>query len=218
MPTLLLIRHGETDFLGRKLSGRTPGVHLNEKGRAQADAVAQALGKAPLKAIYSSPMERAFETAQPLAAALSLEVQLRSGLIEMDFGRFQGRTFKQLQRVKLWKEVLNNPAGVRLPDGETFSEAQERIISDLEAIAGMHADEDIVACFAHADVVRLAVAHYLQMPINTFQRLSISTTSITVIVRIKDRVIVPHINQVAGFEIKIPEKKEEKSENPKKKE
>ena len=140
MPTLLLIRHGETDFLGRKLSGRTPGVHLNEKGRAQADAVAQALGKAPLKAIYSSPMERAFETAQPLAAALSLEVQLRSGLTEMDFGRFQGRTFKQLQRVKLWKEVLNNPAGVRLPDGETFIEAQERIISDLEAIVGMHAD------------------------------------------------------------------------------
>lgn len=218
MPTLLLIRHGETDFLGRKLSGRTPGVHLNEKGRKQADVVAQALGKAPLKAIYSSPMERACETAQPLAAALGLEVQLRPGLTEMDFGRFQGRTFKQLQRVKLWKEVLNNPAGVRLPGGETFSEAQERIISDLEAIAGMHADEDIVACFAHADVVRLAVAHYLQMPINTFQRLSISTTSITVIVRIKDKVIVPHINQVAGFEIKAPEKKEEKSENPKKKE
>jgi len=218
MATLLLIRHGENDLVGRKLAGRTPGVHLNENGRKQAGAVAQALGKAPIKAIYSSPMERAVETAQPLAAALGLEVQLRPELIELDYGRFQGRTFKQLQRAKLWKEVLNNPAGVRFPDGESFIEAQQRVTNELEAIAALHTDEEIVACFTHADVVRLSIAHYLQMPINAFQRLAINTTSVTVVVRVKDQVFVPHINQVAGFEIKMPEKKDEKNKSPEKKE
>jgi probable phosphomutase (TIGR03848 family) len=218
MATLLLIRHGENDLVGRKLAGRTPGVHLNENGRKQAGAVAEALGKAPIKAIYSSPMERAVETAQPLAKALGLEVQLRPGLIEMDYGRFQGRTFKQLQRAKLWKEVLNNPAEVRFPDGESFIEAQQRVTNDLEAIAALHSDEEIVACFTHADVVRLSIAHYLQMPINAFQRLMVNTTSVTVVVRVKDQVFVPHINQVAGFEIKMPEKKDEKNKAPEKKE
>lgn len=218
MPTLLLIRHGENDMVGRKLAGRTPGVHLNDKGQKQAEAVAQTLAKAPIKAIYSSPMERAYETAQPLAAALGLEVQIRPGLIEIDYGRFQGRSFKQLQRAKIWKEVLKTPAEGRFPDGESFIEAQTRVTNELEAIAALHTEEEIVACFTHADVVRLSIAHYLQMPINSFQRLMVNTTSISVIVRVKDQVFVPHINQVAGFEIKIPEKKEEKSKTPEKKE
>ena len=120
MPTLLLIRHGDNEFIARnKLAGRLPGVHLNEKGRQQAEVLAQLLLKAPLRAIYSSPMERAVETAQPLAAALGLEVQIRPQLIELNYGNWQGRTFKQLARIKLWKEVQNNPVGVRFPGGET---------------------------------------------------------------------------------------------------
>ena len=218
MPTLLLIRHGENDLVGRKLAGRTPGVHLNENGQKQAAAVAQALGKAPIKAVYSSPMERAFETAQPLAAALGLEVQIRPGLIEIDYGRYQGRTFKQLARAKIWKEVLKNPAEGRFPDGESFSEAQARVTNELEAIAALHAEDEIVVCFTHADVVRLSVAHYLKMPIEAFQRLMVNTTSVSVIVRVKDEVYVPHINQVAGFEIKMPEKKDEKNKTTEKKE
>jgi probable phosphomutase (TIGR03848 family) len=211
MPTLLLIRHGDNDFIRRnRLAGRTPGVHLNEKGRQQAENVAQILAKAPIKAVYSSPMERAVETAQPLAAGLGLEVQVRPGLIELNYGNWTGRTFKQLGRVKLWKEVNVNPAGVRFPGGESFIEVQERVVSELEAIAGLHAEDDIVACFSHGDIIRLAVAHCLQMPLNAYQRLSIQTASITVVVRTKQHIHVPHINQITGFEIKLPEKKEEK--------
>ncbi len=210
MPTLLLIRHGENDFVGRKLAGRLPGVHLNEHGRQQAEMVAQALCKAPLKAIYSSPMERAVETAQPLAAALGLDVQLRPGLIELDYGRFQGRTFKQLRRTKLWKDVQGNPIVVRFPDGESFIEAQQRVAAELEAIIALHAEDEVVACFTHGDIIRLTVAHYLQMPLNAYQRLAANTASITVLVRVKDQVFIPHINQVSGFEIKIPEKKDKK--------
>jgi broad specificity phosphatase PhoE len=210
MPTLLLIRHGENDFVGKKLAGRMPGVHLNEHGRKQAEMVKEALCKAPLKAIYSSPMERAVETAQPLAAALGLEVQIRPGLIELDYGRFQGRTFKQLRRTKLWKDVQGNPVIVRFPDGESFIEAQQRVTAELEAIVALHSEDDVVACFTHGDVIRLTVAHYLQMPLNAYQSLAANTVSITVLVRVKDQVFLPHINQVSGFEIKLPEKKEKK--------
>ena len=207
MTTLLLIRHGENDWVGKALAGRTPGVHLNEKGRQQAAALAAALGKAPLKAIYSSPLERAVETAQPLAAALGLEVQVRPGLIEVDYGEFCGKTIKQVSRRKLWKEVMANPAGVRFPGGESFVEIQTRVAAELEAIHALHAEQDVVACFTHGDVIRLAAAHYLQMPLNAYHRLQAGTTSITVIVRVKDQVFVPHINQAPSFEIKLPEQK-----------
>jgi probable phosphomutase (TIGR03848 family) len=210
MPTLLLIRHADNEYITRnRLAGRLPNVHLNEKGRQQAEALAQLLGKAPLKAVYSSPMERAVETAQPLAAALGLEVQIRPQLIEVNYGKWQGRSFKQLARIKLWKEVQTNPVAVRFPDGESFVEVQQRVAGELEEIAALHGDDELVACFSHGDIIRLAVAHYLQMPLNAYHRLSAQTTSITVLVHTRDRVFVPHINQVAGFEIKPPPPKKE---------
>ena len=208
MPTLLLIRHGDNDFIRRnRLAGRTPGVHLNEKGCQQAESVAQILKQAPIKAVYSSPMERAVETARPLAAVHGLEVQIRPGLIELNYGDWTGRTFKQLGRIKLWKEVNINPAGVTFPGGESFLGVQQRVVDELEAIAGLHGEDEVVACFTHGDIIRLAAAHFLQMPLNAYQRLSVQTASITVVVRTKEHTYVPHINQITGFEIKLPEKK-----------
>jgi probable phosphomutase (TIGR03848 family) len=215
MPTLLLIRHGENDFVVRgKLAGRLPGVYLNEKGRQQAAALALLLANAPLKAIYSSPMERAVETAQPLAAALGLEVQIRPQLIELNYGSWQGRSFKQLVRIKLWKMVHDDPFSVCFPNGECFVEVQQRVSTELEAIAALHGDDEVVACFTHGDIIRLAVAHYLQMPLNAYHRLSVQTCSITMLIRNKDYVGVPHINQVAGFEIKAPPPKKEEKKEP----
>jgi broad specificity phosphatase PhoE len=84
----------------------------------------------------------------------------------------------------------------------------------LDAIAALHGDDELVACFSHGDVIRLAVAHYLQMPLNAYHRLSVQTCSITVLVRNKEHVAVPHINQVAGFEIKPPPPKKEEKKAP----
>ena len=84
MPVILLIRHGENDYVKKqRLAGRMAGVHLNQNGQKQAQALAETLGRAPIKAIYSSPLERAMETAAPLAQALGLPVQPRPGLIEV---------------------------------------------------------------------------------------------------------------------------------------
>ena len=213
MTTLLLIRHGENNLVGKRLPGRMPGVHLNERGLKQAEALVPALQKAPLKAIYSSPLERARETAEPLARALGLEVQLVTDLADVEVGEWAGRTLKSVRRLKAWKVVQQQPSAFRFPGGETFVEAQARAVAALNAIAARY-PEDLVACFTHADVVRLVTAHYLGMSLDTFQRLGADTTSITVVnIGKEGQVSVPRINQVVSFE--WPEEKPKPEKPPK---
>lgn len=204
MTTILLIRHGENNMVGKRLAGRLPGVHLNDRGKQQAQQLAQVLGPAPIKAIYSSPLERAVETAQPLADALSLSIQIEPDLIELGYGDWQGKTLKQLTRRKLWKTVQDAPSQMRFPNGESFVEVQTRAVAALDRIAAAHEERDLVACFSHGDVVRLVVAHYLGMPLDAFQRLAASTASINVIhINPKGRPMVLHVNQLLTFEFKL---------------
>jgi len=176
---LLLIRHAENDYTRTgKLAGQLPGVHLNEKGREQAQALAARLSKAPVKAIYSSPLERALETAGPLAKALKLDVRTCDGVCEIDYGAWSGRSLKQLARTKLWADVQRRPSRMQFPEGETFLAAQARAVQAVEQLARAH-PKDLVAAFTHADVIKLVVAHYLGQPLDLFQRLVINTASIT---------------------------------------
>jgi probable phosphoglycerate mutase len=212
MSTLLLIRHGETPYnVNGKMAGRLPGVPLNEKGRKQAEAVGEALKHAPIKYIYSSPMERALETGSYLAKHLGLEMLIAPGINETDIGEWTGRSVKQCARTKLWDVVVNRPGDLVFPGGEAFVDIQARTVAELKAIAERHPD-DLVACFSHADPIRLAVAHFLDMPINAFQRLGIDNCSICVIHFGKEgRVSVPKVNMVAG-----PVWPEAPAEDPKK--
>jgi probable phosphoglycerate mutase len=180
MPTILLIRHAENEYVAKgRLAGRLAGVHLNENGRKQAETLAEALAKAPIKAVYASPLERCLETAQPLAEVLKLEVVPREGLLEIDFGDWQNRTLKQLRRRKLWKVVQGNPARMQFPQGETFANAQIRVVNELEALSKAHQPKDLIACFSHADLIRLAVAYYIGTPLDLFQRIAVSPASIS---------------------------------------
>lgn len=180
MATILLIRHAENEYVAKgRLAGRLAGVNLNAKGHQQAQAVAEALASAPIKAIYSSPLERCQQTASPLAAALGLEVQVRVGLLEVDFGEWQDQTLKQLRRRKLWKVVQANPARMRFPGGETFSQAQLRIVQDLETLNQQHDPKDLIACYSHSDLIKLALSYYLGQPLDLFQRIQIAPASIS---------------------------------------
>ena len=181
MPVFFMIRHGTNDFVGKRLAGRLPGVHLNEHGRQQADTIAQALCRIPLTAIYSSPLERAFETAGPLAQALALPVNLEEGLAEIDFGEWQGLSIGRLRQRKMWKTVQEKPSEMRFPGGESFLEAQQRVAQAMDAIAHRHEDKALIACFSHADTIRLLVAHTLGLPLDNFQRLNIDTASLTIL-------------------------------------
>lgn len=196
MPTLLLIRHGLNDFVGKRLAGRLPDVHLNDKGRAQAAAIANSLAKLQIKAVYSSPLERAMETAFPLAESKKLEVVPHPGLLEVDFGEWQGKTFFQMHHMKLWPLVRQHPSQVRFPRGESFVEAQQRVVASLEDIRSKYQKRDIIACFSHSDSIRLALAHYLNMPLDSFQRISVDPASINGIYFGKEHIQVLNINSI----------------------
>lgn len=197
MPLLLLIRHGENEFVKTgKMAGRLPGVHLNERGRQQAADLAEALKNAPLKAIYSSPLERAIETAEPIANGRKIEIQLRPDLMDTDIGKWQGRSWKALSRTKKWKIVQQAPSRFTFPEGESFLQNQSRIASCLDQIVASHKPRDIVAVVFHADPIKLAVAHYLGMPLDHFQRIACDTGSVTVL----------YVNEMGAHIMKLNQK------------
>lgn len=175
---LILIRHAVNDWVGEKLAGWTPGVHLNDEGRAQAAALARRLAEVPLAAIYSSPLERTLETAEPLAQAHGLAVQVREGLGETQYGDWTGRTLKELRDEKLWPVVQVYPSGARFPAGESMREVQARIVAELDAIRDSHMGQT-VAVVSHSDPIKMAVAHYTGLALDLFQRLTISPASVT---------------------------------------
>lgn len=180
MPVVLLIRHGENEYVKKgRLAGRKEGVHLNDKGRAQAQALAEALANVPITAVYSSPLERTMETAAPLAEIHKLKVIARDGLLEVDYGDWQDKTLKQLARRKLWKTVQSAPAHMRFPGGESFGEAQLRIAEELTGLARTHKKKDIIACVGHSDMIKLAAAYFLGLPLDLFQRLIVQPASVT---------------------------------------
>jgi probable phosphomutase (TIGR03848 family) len=180
--TILLVRHGTTATTGSVLPGRAPGLHLSERGVAQAQAVAERiiqLTKKPV-AIYVSPLERARETAAPLAKALKLHPVVERGLSECDFGSWTGKKLSQLSRKAEWKTVQNSPSTFRFPEGESFSEMQQRVWATLEKLAARHRGRTIVV-FSHADTIKAAVTYAQGVPLDLFQRTVISTCSVSAI-------------------------------------
>ncbi len=204
MPLLLLIRHGENEYVKTgKLAGRLPEVHLNERGQKQAVELAEALGNVPIKAIYSSPMERARETAAPLAEKLGLELQIHAGLLETQIGDWAGQELKALRKLPEWKIVQGAPSRFRFPNGESFAECQLRIVGALEALSQAHKAEEIIAVVSHADPIKLATAYYLGMPLDHFQRLGCDTASLTVLMLGEKGVQLTKLNQRAPFNLSI---------------
>lgn len=180
MTTFLFVRHGVTSHTGHRLSGWLPDIHLSEEGRAQAEAAAETLSKVPLKAIYSSPIDRTMETARAIAARHELEVKVTPAMGEVRYGRWTNRSFKTLARTKLWTTVQTFPSGARFPDGESLREVQARAVEEVERIR-LEYPKKTVCCVSHADVIKLIAAHYLGMHIDLFQRIHIAPGSITAI-------------------------------------
>jgi probable phosphoglycerate mutase len=199
MAIFLLIRHGQNDMVGEKLAGRLPGVHLNDEGKAQARRLAAETAHLGLKAVYSSPLERACETAEPIARVHGLEVQIVPELLEIDFGDWQGKRLKRLKKDRLWKIVQSKPGEFCFPNGESFAEAQTRVAEGLTALSKKHQNEDLVVCVAHSDVIRLAVAHFLGLSLDNFQRLRISTASLTVMVMHEGQAFFNAINHTFNY-------------------
>jgi probable phosphomutase (TIGR03848 family) len=208
MPLLLLIRHGENDFVKTgKMAGHTPGVHLNERGQQQAAELGETLKDVPLAAIYSSPLERAIETAEPLQQGRELQIQIRPGLIESNIGEWQGLELKTARKFPEWKMVQEQPSRFRFPGGESFQEMQTRLISEIEKLVKLHQPEDIIALVFHSDPIKLVTAYYLGMPLDNFQRIVIDTASVTILYVSPGGVSLIKQNLRPPFKLPTPEKR-----------
>ena len=180
MAIVLLIRHATTAATGDRLGGWTPGVHLDDAGRAQAEATAQRCATVALAAVYASPLERTQETARIVAKPHGLRVRTRKGVGEVDYGDWTNEPLKQLRRRKLWASVQQTPSRVTFPGGGSIRGAQSRALDTIEALVGDH-EKEAFAVVSHADVIKAVVAHYLGMPLDSFQRIVISPASVTVL-------------------------------------
>jgi probable phosphomutase (TIGR03848 family) len=180
-PTVvLLVRHGATPTTGKILPGRAAGLHLADKGRAQAAAVAERIGAMdkPPTAVYASPLERTRETAAPIASTLGLRVRTAKGLIEADVGEWTEKSLARLYKTKEWPKVQRWPSGFRFPGGESFSEMSDRSMTAVLGLVADHPGETVVAV-SHADPIKAVVAAAAGVPLDLMQRLVISPCSIS---------------------------------------
>ena len=180
MTTIFLVRHAVTSHTGSKLTGWMEGVHLTEEGRAQAEATAELLADVPIKAIYSSPIDRTIETARIIALRHKLDVKINEQIGEVQYGRWTNRSLKSLVRTKLWATIQRWPSAVRFPEGETLREVQARAVDGIEQLREMH-PRDSICCVSHGDTIKLIVAHYLGVHIDLFQRIFIGPASVSVL-------------------------------------
>ncbi len=209
---LLLIRHGTTDLTTKQLVGRTPGVHLNAAGRQQAERLVDRLQGISIDHVACSPLERAQETAAPLAAARSLPVQTDPDLSEANYGDWTGQEFKALRRTDLWKQVQQRPADARFPGGEAGREVQARVVGSIEALLTAH-PKQTVAAFSHADVIKAALAHYIGIHLDLFQRLHVAPAAVSALILGAGPPGLVCVNEVGGLAELLPQRRRRTRQN-----
>ena len=208
-PTLvLLVRHGQTPTTGKVLPGRAPGLHLSDKGTAQAEAVAARIAalhrpERGVAAVYASPLERTRETAAPIAKALGVRVRRPTGLLECDFGDWTGAQLKSLYKKPEWRTVQRNPSGFRFPGGESFTEMQTRMTGAIDRLRAAHPGETVVAV-SHADPIKAAVAHALGTHLDLFQRIVVSPCSVSAVLYSADGPVVLAVNSTGDLTALAP--------------
>jgi probable phosphomutase (TIGR03848 family) len=213
MTHILLIRHAVNDFVKTgKLAGRTPGVHLNDDGTAQAAALGERLAAAHLDQIISSPLDRTMETAQAVAQHHPhLAIQQNDAIGEVDYGDWQGASIASLRRRKMWDVIQEYPSRAYFPNGEAMREVQTRAVNEIERLAAAHPTHTI-AIFSHADLIKMVVAHYLGMHLDVFQRIVISPASITGIQLGHSRPFITTVNDTAHVQA-LEQARKKASEN-----
>lgn len=179
--TLFLVRHAAHDRVDRILCGRMPDVTLGEVGRRQAREVAQRLSREDLAAVYSSPLERALETASPIAEICGLATTASPGLNEIDAGEWTGRHFHELATDPRWRSWNAERADGEAPGGETMSAVQERVAVVLDRIRLSHR-RGRVAAVSHCDVIKAALCRILGLSLDRYDAFDVSPASVSTVV------------------------------------
>ncbi len=178
--TICYVRHGSTPTTGKILPGRARGLHLSDGGRNEAEDTAGRFAGVPVAALYCSPLERARETAAPIAKVTGRRAVVDRALTECDFGEWTGAELSRLAKLEEWGAVQRYPSGFRFPGGESFVELQGRLVERAARYRAKHSGEIVVAV-SHADCIKAAVASALGVPLDLFQRIMVGTCSTTVV-------------------------------------
>jgi probable phosphoglycerate mutase len=200
---VLLVRHGLTAGTGTVLTGRTPGVWLDERGREQAAALATRLAGVPLDAIVTSPLDRCRQTADAIAAARDgnqVAVTEDVELAEVKYGDWTGKPLRRLAKEPLWRVVQAHPSAVRFPgeDGESMADMQHRAVAAVRkwnATLGNHA---VYLICSHGDVIKAVIADSLGMHLDMCQRIQVDPCSLSVIRYTPLRPFLLRMNDTGG--------------------
>jgi broad specificity phosphatase PhoE len=180
MALFFLIRHGHNDSVGHKIVGRLPGVHLNATGREEAQRLSERLAHFPLTHIFSSPLERARQTAAPLGRRLELEVVVCEDLHEIDFGGWAGLSFEDLAKIPLWRRFNEFRSTTRPPGGELMTDVQARMVGCVERLREEY-PHGAMALVGHGDPLKTVIAHYAGIPLDHMMRLELNPASISIL-------------------------------------
>ena len=190
MPTtIVLVRHGETDWNRENRFQGHADPSLNDLGRAQAHALATELENERFDAVYSSPLKRAGETARIVSASLGLAVRLSDALKEVDVGSWSGLTRAEVERAfpvgyERWLELSHG-----WDDGESYDELGERVVSGLVRIADRH-PEELVLAVTHGGPIRSALAAAAGVPFGEARRsIAVLENCATVRIAVRNGVI-----------------------------
>ncbi|MFL6278483.1 MAG: histidine phosphatase family protein [Vicinamibacterales bacterium] len=179
-PIALLIRHAHTDASDLQLAGRTPAIHLSQRGTIELQRVRDQLVTVPLEAVYSSPLARARDTAEPVATDHGLGVDVEDDLNEVDFGDWTGATFAALGPDPRWHAFNAHRSTAIVPNGERPADVQRRAVMLLTRLAARHPHGNI-ALVSHAEVIRSAVLWFAGRSLDDFHQVAIDTASVTAI-------------------------------------
>jgi probable phosphomutase (TIGR03848 family) len=214
--TVILLRHGRsTANVSGVLAGRSPGVGLDDHGRAQAEKLVDRLAVLPLAAIVRSPLQRCEETVAPLLGARGLEAVVDDDLSEVDYGDWTGRKLGELGKEDLWKVVQAHPSAAVFPGGEGLAGMQARAVAAIRRqaarIGAEHGDKALWVACSHGDVIKAAVADALGLHLDSFQRIVIDPCSVSVISYTPTRPFVVRVNDTGGdLSSLVPKPEEEK--------
>ena len=193
MTTFYLVRHGACAGIGEKLWGRTAGISLNDAGKEQAERLGEQFRHVVLEAVYSSPLERALETAEPIARNARLQVRQNAAFNEIDFGEWAGKSLDELSVDQRWQRFNSERSVADVPGGESFLDVQARVVAELDNLSQQHTRAG-VAIVSHADVIKAAVGYVAGTPVDLLQQIEISPCSVSVIVTEGDEARVLAIN------------------------
>ena len=197
MTEIILVRHGETEWNVQEVFRGRIDIELNETGLRQAELLAEYLSGIKLDAVYSSPLKRALNTAQAIASHHKLEVKISPGLIDFDFGKWQGLSHQEIKRryKKLYVQWLENPHLIRMPDGESLNGVRKRALGVVNEVVAKH--EGTIVLVSHRVVNKVLICALLGLDNSHFWNIRQDTCGITTFNYINEHFILTKHNDTS---------------------